>query len=110
MYFLDGDDTLATLINRQQPYISFITELELLSFKSLTDADRRIIQGFLSECIIVDVNVEIKKFVIDIRSHYSVKLPDAIVAASALYLNLPLFTANSDFKKLKEIDIIFYEK
>jgi len=110
LYFLAGDDTLATLLDKRQITVSFITELELLSYKNLSDADRLVISNFLSDCVIMDINTEIKKSVIDIRSKYSIKLPDAIVAATAHYVNQPLLTADSDFKKLEAFDIIYYEK
>lgn len=58
----------------------------------------------------MDINAEIKKSVIELRSKYSIKLPDAIVAATANYINQPLITADSDFKKLEELGIIYYEK
>jgi len=110
LYFLAGDETLTTLLDKRQITVSFITELELLSFKNLSDIERTIIQSFLSDCVIMDINAEIKKSVIELRSKYSIKLPDAIVAATANYFNQPLITADSDFKKLEELDIIFYEK
>ncbi len=38
------------------------------------------------------------------------KLPDCIVAASALYLDLPIITADKDFKKIKELNLMLYER
>jgi predicted nucleic acid-binding protein len=37
------------------------------------------------------------------------KLPDSIVAASAYYSKLPIFTADKEFEKLEELDVIIYE-
>lgn len=36
LYFLDGDETLANFIQDKKVFISIITELELLAYKSLT--------------------------------------------------------------------------
>jgi len=36
LYLLNGDETLAELLNEKQLYISVITELELLAFKGIT--------------------------------------------------------------------------
>jgi len=45
--------------------------------------------------------------VIDIRSSITIKLPDAIIAASALAENLPLMTCNTgDFKRIAGLVVI----
>jgi predicted nucleic acid-binding protein len=42
-----------------------------------------------------------------LRSKYKIKLPDAIIAATAIYYNSPLLTFNvRDFKKIKEFKMI----
>jgi len=40
----------------------------------------------------------------------SLKLPDAIIVATAYFFDMPLLTADRDFLKVKEADIILYEK
>jgi predicted nucleic acid-binding protein len=37
------------------------------------------------------------------------KLPDAIIASSAQYLNMPLLTADKEFKKIPDLDLIIYD-
>jgi len=39
----------------------------------------------------------------------SVKLPDAIVAATAIYLDLPLLTADMGFNKIPHLKLILLE-
>lgn len=46
----------------------------------------------------------------NIRKKYNVKLPDSIIVASAIYLDLPLITADADIKKIEELNLIFYER
>lgn len=84
--------------------------MELLGYPGLTKKNQKIIEDFLNQCIIVDINAEIKEFTLKIKQAISVKLPDAIIMASALYLDLPIITADEDFKKFVEIDIIFYQR
>jgi len=38
-YLIAGDQTIAALLNGKKVFISFITELELLGYKSITDKD-----------------------------------------------------------------------
>lgn len=110
LYLLSGDTTLAELLDRKQLYISFITQLELLGYPGLTKKNQKIIKDFLNQCIIVDINEDIKELTIQIKQATSVKLPDAIILASALYMDLPIITADEDFKKSEESDIIFYQR
>jgi len=45
LYLLEGDSTLTDVLDNKQFYISFITQMELLSFAGLTQKDLRIIYG-----------------------------------------------------------------
>jgi len=110
LYLLSGDDTLAEILNQKQVYISFITELELLGYKGISKNEQKVIIDFLKECIIVDINSVIKEQTISMKQKYSIKLPDAIIVSTSLFLNFPIITADKELQKINEIDIIFYEK
>ena len=110
LYLLQGDVTLTEALDGKQFYISFITELELLSYSGLTSTDLKAVHELIGECVVIDVNAEIKQLAIKFRKQYKVKLPDTIIAATSLYLNIPLITADSDFKKLKDLELVFYER
>lgn len=110
IYLLDGDKALASLLQGANFYISFITELELLSYPDLKPEEKREIQQLLNECTIIEINSAIKNIVIEIRSQYRVKLPDAIVAATAEYLDLPLFTADNGMDKISELNVLLYKR
>jgi len=101
---------LAHSLDQKQFYISFITQLELLSFKSLLKKEEKLINELISECVIIDLNNEIKRLTIEFRKRYKLKLPDCLVAATAQYLDIPLITADSDFKKIAELNLIYYER
>jgi len=97
------------MISDKDIFISFITELELLSFPRLTDKDEKTIRGLLKNCVITDINPEIKNLTIELRKKSNLKLPDSIIAATAYINKLPLLTADKQFKTLDELDIIIYE-
>lgn len=103
---LDGHSIAKEIINNNILHISFITELEALSYQKLSTSDRNLIQSFLSDCILLELNPEIKKNTIDFRIAYKLKLPDAIIAAKVNYYQLPLVSADKFFSKVKEIEII----
>lgn len=109
LYLLNGDRTLAELLHQKQFYVSVITELELLAYKGITDKEEDIVKEFLSECKILSINNKIKIETIDIRKTYNLKLPDSIIIATALYLDLPIITSDTEFKKVKELNLLSYE-
>ena len=100
LYLLNGDTTIAELLDGRDIHVSFITELELLGFQDLKEDDRSIIEELLSNCIIVDLNQAIKRITIDLKQKYKLKLPDAIIAATSIYMNLPLISADKDFERI----------
>lgn len=112
LYVLGGDETLAAFLNGKELYISFITELELLSFKKLTQKDAKTINAFLSELKIENISEEIKKVVIEIRKSTGLKLPDCIIAATSIVLNIPLITSDKQFSTIKALglNVVLYEK
>ena len=110
LYLMSGDRTIIPLLLNKNLYVSFITQLEMLSYKGLKRGDLVKIKKFLSECTIMDVNSVIKEYTIDVRKKYSLKIPDSIIVATALYLNIPLITADTEFQKVKDANLILYQK
>ena len=51
----------------------------------------------------------IKERTILLRRKYGTKLPDSIVAATAIECELPLVTADKGFKKIEELDLRLLE-
>ncbi len=67
------------------------------------------IKYFLSECIIVPLNEEIKNLCITIKQTSKVKTPDAIVAATSIYNQIPLITSDKGFEKIQDLDLFLYK-
>jgi predicted nucleic acid-binding protein len=110
IYLLAGDETLATMLNKCQVHISFITELELLSYRNFSTKERHKVKEFVSSCSVIDINTSIKERSIRIRQHHNLKLPDSIIAASSLYLDVPFISADKDFSRVKGLNLLLYEK
>jgi hypothetical protein len=109
LYLLNGDETLAELLNGKQLYISIITELELLAYNGITAKEEKIVKKFISQCKTITINNQVKQETIRIRKTYKTKLPDSIIIATALYLDLPLITSDVEFKKVDELTMIHYQ-
>jgi len=109
LYLLSGEKKIAEVINHAQWHISFISELELLSFSSITSTEKEAIKKFIGRCRIIDINREIKELAIQVRKSTKLPLPDSIIGATAIYMEMPLFTADKDFKKIKSLPLILFE-
>lgn len=90
--------------------LSFITELELLSKPNITSAETAKTKAFINQCTVVDISPAIKRKVIEIRQKVKIKLPDAIIAASAITLNLPIVTADKQFEKIPGLNAIIVNR
>ncbi|MCH6232658.1 MULTISPECIES: type II toxin-antitoxin system VapC family toxin [Cognataquiflexum] len=110
LYLMQGDSTLVSILEGKNIYVSFVTELELYSFRPLSQEEKSKINILLSQCTIIDITAGIKQFTIDLRQNYPIKLPDSIIAGTSLYLDIPLFSADKGFKNIEPLDFIFYEK
>lgn len=75
-------------------FISIVTEIELFAYKSLSQAERETIESFLSEVKVVDLGRSLKEETIRIRLT-GVRLPDAVVAATAVIYRSELLTHDS---------------
>lgn len=94
--------------NGQPIFLSAIVEAEVLSFSSWTTEEKGKTIRFLEEnFIFVPFDRQIARIAGDLRSSIKIKLPDAAIAATALYTHTPIVTRNiRDFKKISKIEII----
>ena len=104
IYFLNGNSCMSSFLQSNLAF-SVISEMELLSFSGLTTEEEMNIKSLLLDCKEISLTDEIKVKTIEIRKKYKTKLPDAIVAASAIIKNLPLITADKGFNQIEELDL-----
>ena len=109
LYFLQGDQEVIEMVVDKDIVISFITELELLSFPNLSVESEETIKGLLKSCLVIDITQDIKDLTIRFGRKSKLKLPDLIIAATAFHYKLPLLTADKQFRMIKELNIIMYE-
>ena len=110
LYLLNGEETLIPLLEEKNLYLSFISQLELLGSRYLKPDDILKIKQFISECTIIDITPGIKELAISFRQKYTIKLPDAIILATSVWLNMPLITADHDFTKIDMADLIYFKR
>jgi predicted nucleic acid-binding protein len=108
LYLLNGDKTLGHLLYQKNLYISFVTEIELLGYHKITKKEKQEVKQFIDDCIIIEMNSDIKKLAIEIRNEHNIKLGDCLIAATTRYVDLPFITSDKGFSKIKEMDLVLY--
>ena len=75
----------------------------------MTDKEIAILDELIDQCFVIDLIEPVKDIVKKIKQKYSIKLPDAIIAASSIYTDIPLVTFDNDFRHLSELKFILFE-
>ena len=102
----EGEKFMDNLLKNEHPVISAITEIELLCWKAATEKDLKILHNFINDVIVIELEQSIKLKTANIRKSHRIKLPDAIIAATALVYDLILLSRNvDDFKKIDGLKI-----
>ena len=88
-------------------FLSSITYIEALGFPFQTWDEENRITMFCNMYKRLFLTEEVEKQTIQIRKSKKIKLPDAIIAATAMVYNLTLITHNmDDFKNIQGLKII----
>ncbi len=101
LYFLGG--RLVAPLPAGKYFVSVITEIESLSYSPISASEEAQIRNFMANITVVAIEVKIKELTIALRKKYRLRLPDAIIAATAQSLNAILLTNDSTLAKLAEI-------
>ncbi|PJB58632.1 MAG: hypothetical protein CO098_07605 [Bacteroidetes bacterium CG_4_9_14_3_um_filter_41_19] len=81
--------------------VSFITKIELLVWNPSIAEDVKVREEFLAGSEIHYINDDIIEGAIHIRKTTNIKLPDAVIAATAMHNNYILLSTNeNDFNKV----------
>jgi tRNA(fMet)-specific endonuclease VapC len=109
--FLQGNPKLSSLASADAITISIITILEFLSFKEISEPDKKLLADLLELVDVVELtrdNGELIEIISAIRTTYKIKLPDAIIAATAIYKDAVLVTNDKGFSKISKLTILTY--
>jgi predicted nucleic acid-binding protein len=90
----------------ENPNLSVITEIELLGWKRASNGQIEVLKDFIKNSKVLKLDENIKNKAIEVRRNYKIKLPDAVIAATALVYDLELITRNAkDFESIVELRI-----
>jgi len=104
--FLTHQSIFLDNVMNQIPIVSIITKIELMGFNT-NSSHEALLKSFLEDSIIINLSDPIVEECISTRKSSKIKLPDAIIAASALTFEYTLLTRNtSDFNSIKGLELL----
>jgi predicted nucleic acid-binding protein len=109
IYLDNGNIEVASLLKGKEISISFITEIELLGFATLSRSKLLQLKEMIAGMYVIEMNSLQKQIAIELKQKRKLKTPDAIIAAAAIEKNIPLLTADKAFTKIPELACILFE-
>lgn len=111
--YIAGNDLIVAALSHarqegQPLFLSTIAEAEVLGFPGFTPGERERTARFLAAHFIsIPCDRAVAYRAAQLRATLSIKLPDAIIAATALITGTPLATRNTrDFKNVPDLTLV----
>lgn len=109
---LSGNAALLNLLqNPQWVGISVIAEMEFLSFSGINAHDEHLFEQFKKQITIIGINTQNTQLIQTtrfLRTQYRLKLPDALIAATAIEQNAILITNDIGFVKITPLQVVHF--
>jgi len=91
----------------EEMIVSVITKIEVLSFDPDKDDNYPILVDFFETSTILELSDSIVNKTIEIRQRQKIKLPDSVIASTALVHGLVLISRNTkDFRTIPDLEVI----
>jgi hypothetical protein len=109
--YLNGDRSIISALqawreNGAVLFISSVSAIEALSLSSLAPADVIVTENFLSDFIVVPVDMQVVRTAGALRRAYRLSVPDAAIIATAVTNNLPLVTRDKKMRTVPGITFL----
>ena len=102
----ESSESFLDLLIRKSYCISVINRIELLGFSELDRNQYSVLETFVANATILELDEPVVVETIKIRRYNNIKLPDAIIAATCIVNNCCLVTNNRrDFEKIEGLMI-----
>jgi predicted nucleic acid-binding protein len=100
-----GMEYISAIVD-QTPNISVISQIEVLRYVD-TPENEAVLNAFVTNSVIYPLSPTVAQRTIELCKQSKIKLPDAIIAATALTENLILVTRNiEDFKHISDLGLL----
>jgi len=88
--------------------ISLVTYMEILSYSFSSKDEEQFVHKLLSFFDIIDINRDIAEEVIRLKKSRKIKLPDAIIVATALVHKAILYTNDKQLHTINDLNIRYF--
>jgi len=105
LFIEKGMNFMAEVLD-QTPVISVITEIEALSWVNPDKSKEQIVKAFIQDATVLALSPAVVAQCIIIRRNRRIRIPDAIMAATAIVHSLTLITSDSDFNNITGLNVI----
>lgn len=102
VFILLFNNRLAESLPAGELACSIVTEKELLSFPTIAPTDEMSIREMLAGLTVYGIDQETKEKAIHLRRTHRLKLPDAIIVATAICHQAVLITNDEDLRKIPD--------
>ena len=109
IYILKGNPKVRYFAQEKGLSVSCITEMEILGKYMISASEKQVIDRFLNRCYIFEIDAQIKQLAVNIKQQKRMKLPDAIIAATAIKNKVILVTADKDFENVPNLDLLLID-
>ena len=84
-----------------------MTELELFAYTDLTLDEEALIEKLLTTISVIPVDSRVARPAALMRRRYRLKVPDSVIAATAMFTGSKLLTRNTkDFRKIPSLVVL----
>ena len=98
-------ELMSDIINKHQPAISAISQIEILCWKTASIDDLTVLNNFITDSVVFELENDVKFKTIELRKSYNIKLADSIIAA--IVMDLILITNDSrGFQKISSLRLL----
>jgi predicted nucleic acid-binding protein len=112
LYYLKDDagavSVLRDVFSENVPiYVSAVTELELFAYSDLSTEEEFLIEELLATISVIPLDSRIARLAALVRRDYRLKVPDSVIAATAMFTGSKLLTRNArDFRKIPNFIVL----
>jgi predicted nucleic acid-binding protein len=101
---LKGEFKLSSLdinIDEARQFISVITRMELFAKYDMKPKEEQAIRNFIADITVFPLDEEVERKAVEIRRMFKIKLPDCIIAATAIIIDAVLVTNDQQLLRLE---------
>lgn len=109
---VNGNEQLITLLESSS-FVAFsiISIIEFLAYSNLTEKDITVFEKMVEESSVINLrntDKELINTITSIRKSHKIKLPDAILAATAIHYQCQIISNDKELKKITGLQILSF--